>query len=60
MDYFGSAVNKAARVLGVAHGGQIFVSSIVAEEIKVCVTHYTLYTTHITLHTDQYTLFYVN
>ncbi|OLY81935.1 Adenylate cyclase [Smittium mucronatum] len=33
MDYFGPMVNRAARVSGVADGGQIFVSNDVAEEV---------------------------
>ncbi|OMJ07784.1 Adenylate cyclase [Smittium culicis] len=33
MDYFGPMVNRAARVSGVADGGQIYVSNDVAEEV---------------------------
>lgn len=34
MDYFGPMVNRSARVEGVAHGGQIVLSSDVWEEVK--------------------------
>ena len=30
-DYYGSAVNRAARLMGVAHGGQIVVSAATGE-----------------------------
>jgi class 3 adenylate cyclase len=33
-DYFGRSVNSSARVSGAASGGQVFVSSLVFEEIK--------------------------
>jgi len=32
-DYFGSAVNRAARIMGAAHGGQIILSQAVADRI---------------------------
>jgi predicted ATPase/class 3 adenylate cyclase len=32
-DYFGPAVNRAARIMGAAHGGQILLSQAVAERI---------------------------
>lgn len=33
-DYFGSALNRAARLMGLAHGGQVLVSRIVEEAIR--------------------------
>ena len=33
-DYFGSAVNRAARLMGLAHGGQVLVSLVVEEAIR--------------------------
>src|SRR6266508_3869898 len=33
-DYYGQALNRAARVMSVAHGGQILLSSITAEVIR--------------------------
>ncbi len=30
-DYFGSAVNRAARLMAIGHGGQVLVSSVTAE-----------------------------
>lgn len=33
-DYFGSAVNRAARVMGLADGGQMFLSAATAELVK--------------------------
>src|SRR5258705_10141634 len=32
-DYFGSAVNRAARLMGAAHGGQIILSRAVADSV---------------------------
>ena len=33
-DFFGSAVNRAARIMGAAHGGQILVSQAVADRVR--------------------------
>ncbi|MEO6834401.1 MAG: adenylate/guanylate cyclase domain-containing protein, partial [Candidatus Tumulicola sp.] len=33
-DYFGSAVNRVARLMSIAHGGQVLISSAVHERIK--------------------------
>ena len=33
-DYFGSVVNRAARIMGTAHGGQILLSEAVVEQIS--------------------------
>ena len=33
-DYFGRAVNRAARVMGVAHGGQIVLSQAVVDQVS--------------------------
>jgi len=33
-DYFGSVVNRAARLMGLAHGGQVLVSSAVEELVR--------------------------
>jgi len=33
-DYFGSAVNRAARIMGAAHGGQVLLSQAVVEAIR--------------------------
>jgi predicted ATPase/class 3 adenylate cyclase len=33
-DYFGSTINRAARVMGAAHGGQILVSQSVVDAVK--------------------------
>ena len=33
-DYFGSAVNRAARLMGLAHGGQVLVSLAVEELVR--------------------------
>ena len=33
-DYFGSAVNRAARLMGIAHGGQVLVSLAVEELVR--------------------------
>ena len=33
-DYFGSPVNRAARIMGAAHGGQILLSAAVVEQVR--------------------------
>ncbi len=33
-DFFGSPVNRAARIMGAAHGGQMLVSHAVAELVR--------------------------
>lgn len=33
-DFFGPAVNRAARIMGAAHGGQVLVSKAVAERVR--------------------------
>lgn len=33
-DYFGSAVNRAARIMGAAHGGQVLISQAVADLVR--------------------------
>ena len=33
-DYFGQPVNRAARLMGAAHGGQVVLSDLVAEEVE--------------------------
>jgi class 3 adenylate cyclase len=33
-DYFGSSVNRAARIMNAAHGGQVLVSQAVADDIR--------------------------
>jgi len=35
-DYFGSTVNRAARIMTAAHGGQILLSQAVAESVREC------------------------
>ncbi len=38
-DYFGSAVNRAARIMGAAHGGQIILSQAVADRVSGRLPH---------------------
>src|SRR5947207_9745215 len=33
-DYFGSTINRTARIMGAAHGGQILVSQAVSEQVR--------------------------
>jgi predicted ATPase/class 3 adenylate cyclase len=35
-DYFGSTINRTARIMGAAHGGQVLVSSAVADLLRDC------------------------
>jgi len=35
-DYFGSTVNRAARIMSAAHGGQILLSRAVAQGVRDC------------------------
>jgi len=35
-DYFGNTVNRAARIMSAAHGGQILLSQAVAEGVRDC------------------------
>lgn len=34
-DYFGPVLNRAARIMSAGHGGQILVSSVIAEEVEL-------------------------
>ena len=38
-DYFGSAVNRAARIMGAAHGGQVIVSQAVVDRVADRLPH---------------------
>jgi predicted ATPase/class 3 adenylate cyclase len=35
-DYFGSTINRTARIMGAAHGGQVLVSNAVADLLRDC------------------------
>jgi len=35
-DYFGSTINRTARIMGAAHGGQVLVSNAVADLLRNC------------------------
>ena len=35
-DYFGSTINRTARIMGAAHGGQVLVSQAVADLLRAC------------------------
>src|SRR6202023_3164734 len=35
-DYFGSPVNRAARIMGAAHGGQVLLSQAVVDCVREC------------------------